>query len=76
LAPGGVIVLKDNMLLDGSTFLWDLADSSMARHRTYMELLLTLAGLTVVLEMQQSDFPEELLPVMMWAISAAPKQIC
>lgn len=37
LKPNGVIVLKDNLLLDDElTFLWDLADSSVARHIQYM----------------------------------------
>ena len=70
------MVLKDNVLLDKDlTFMWDMSDSSVARHRTYMKLLLTLAGLQVVLEVQQTDFPEELFPVMMWAITAAPPKI-
>ena len=72
LTPGGVIVLKDNVLLERhQTFLWDLSDSSVARHKKYMKLLLSLAGLQVVLEVQQTDFPEELFPVMMWAITPA-----
>ena len=76
LTPRGLIVLKDNVLLQSEpTFLWDLADSSVARQRKYLKLLLSLAGLQVVLEMQQTNFPEELFPVMMWAISSAPLRI-
>ena len=69
-------MLKDNVLTQPDcTFLWDLTDSSVARHRTDMKLLLSLAGLQVVLEMQQTDFPEDLFPVMMWAISVAPLRL-
>ncbi len=76
LTPNGLIVLKDNVLLDNAlTFLWDRSDSSVARHKRYMKLLLSLAGLQVIQEVQQTDFPEELFPVMMWAICGAPKQL-
>ena len=35
----GLIVLKDNVLLQaGLTFLWDLTDSSVARHKTYFKV--------------------------------------
>jgi hypothetical protein len=51
------------------TFLWDRSDSSVARHQRYMRLLLGLAGLQVELEALQTDFPEELYPVVMWAVS-------
>lgn len=77
LRPGGVIVLKDNLLLDtpsekAATFIWDRDDSSVARHLRYMQLLLTLAGLQIVLQVQQTGFPEELLPVLMLAIAPVP----
>lgn len=39
------------------------------------QLLLSLAGLQVVLEAKQTDFPAELFPVMMWAIAKAPLKI-
>ena len=118
LTPHGVIVLKDNILLDedsdlsaecdsvggggggggsssssrsssngvdvgggqasggtgsssGLTFMWDLADSSVARHLRYMTLILRLAGLNIVLMRRQQDFPEELFPVLMMAIAPA-----
>lgn len=69
-------MLKDNVLTQkGLTFLWDLTDSSVARHKTYFKLLLSLAGLQVVYEKLQTDFPEELFPVMMWAIAKTPMKI-
>ncbi|KAJ1426590.1 AdoMet dependent proline di-methyltransferase-domain-containing protein [Ochromonadaceae sp. CCMP2298] len=76
LTEGGCIILKDNMLLQsGLTFLWDLQDSSVARHIDYMRLLLTLAGLQIVLEVQQTDFPDELFPVLMLAITNLPRTL-
>mmetsp|Transcript_11862 Transcript_11862/g.23969 ORF Transcript_11862/g.23969 Transcript_11862/m.23969 type:complete len:324 (+) Transcript_11862:64-1035(+) len=76
LTENGLIVLKDNVLLQHDlTFLWDKSDSSVARHKKYMKLLLTLAGLQVVQEAFQTDFPEELFPVMLWAITSAPPRI-
>jgi protein N-terminal methyltransferase len=73
LKPSGVIVLKDNVLIDDDlTFLWDRADSSVARHMRYLQLLISLSGLQVIMEARQQDFPSELLPVFMIAISVAP----
>jgi len=73
LRPCGVIVLKDNVLIDDDlTFLWDRADSSVARHMRYLKLLISLSGLQVLMEARQQDFPAELLPVIMIAISMSP----
>ena len=71
LKPGGVIVLKDNVS-EGSTFMVDKDDSSVARCKAYMHLLLTLSGLNVALEQRQADFPEDLCPVHMWALTSIP----
>ena len=46
----------------------DRSDRSMARCRAYCLALLRLAGLSVVAEAQQTDFPPELLPVHMTAL--------
>ena len=68
-----MIVLKDNVLIDEDlTFLWDRTDSSVARHMRYLKLLISLSGLQVIMEARQQDFPSELLPVFMIAISVAP----
>lgn len=71
LRPGGVIILKDNTTAN-CTFLVDKEDSSVARHAEYIRLLLRLAGLNIILEREQEGFPEELLPVTMFAIEAPP----
>ena len=70
LRPGGIIALKDNCV-EAYTFVVDKSDSSVARHPEYHKLLFTLAGLTVVWEQLQTDFPTELYPVMMWALAPA-----
>jgi hypothetical protein len=63
------------LMQPGLAFLWDLQDSSVARHIDYMRLLVTLAGLQVVLEVQQTDFPAELFPVLMLAITHTPRKL-
>lgn len=69
LSPEGVIILKDNtILLDDQTFCLDLSDNSVCRHIVYMELLFELAGLELIMKQLQKDFPEELFPVMMYAL--------
>lgn len=71
LKENGLIVLKDNTITDPSlTFCLDLDDNSVARHLEYQKLLFELAGLEVVAEQQQNDFPEELYPVFMIALRA------
>ena len=68
LKPGGIIALKDNST-ESCAFLVDKEDSSIARHTEYIRILLRLAGLNIVMEQRQTDFPEELLPVTMFAIA-------
>jgi protein N-terminal methyltransferase len=68
LRPGGLLVLKDNCSTT-CTFLVDRDDSSVNRHIEYIRLLVRLAGLNIVMERSQKDFPEELYPVMMMALS-------
>jgi len=71
-----LLYTQDNCILDSDlTFLWDLEDSSVARNRTYLLLLIRLAGLVIVQESLQEDFPEELFPVIMLALARAPPQI-
>jgi protein N-terminal methyltransferase len=68
LKPGGIIALKDNTT-SNCAFLVDKEDSSIARHLEYIRILIRLAGLNIVMEQVQKDFPEELLPVTMFAIA-------
>lgn len=67
LRPGGIIALKDNTT-ENCTFLVDKDDSSVARHLDYIRILLHLSGLHILVERRQTDFPEELFPVTMFAL--------
>lgn len=72
LKPNGVICLKDNCTGPDVAFSVDLDDCSVARHPQYHRLLMILAGLNVELEQVQTEFPDELCPVHMWALSHTP----
>ena len=73
LRPGGVICLKENVLgpVDDIAFEMDTEDSSLTRSLEYFRCIFRQSGLSIVLESQQdpSDWPTELLPVYMWALS-------
>ena len=60
-------VFKDNCSIDW-TFVVDNEDNSVARCREYIRLLIKLAGLEIVMETLQTDFPQELYPVTTFAI--------
>ncbi len=71
LAPGGVVVIKDNVIEGADqTFYLDLSDNSVCRHLSYLYALLELSGVQVILEQIQQGFPEELYPVHMLALRA------
>lgn len=71
LKPNGVIVLKDNAIIDPSTaYCIDLDDNSVARNLKYTKILFDLSNLKIISEVQQKDFPEELYPVFMIALVA------
>lgn len=67
LKPNGVIVLKDNLAAN-YTFVVDNSDSSVSRSLAYMKMLFEMSGIKVLLEARQTDFPEELYPVIMLAL--------
>ena len=73
LRPGGVICLKENVVgpADDIAFEMDTEDSSVTRSLEYYRCIFRQSGLSIVLESQQdqSDWPAELLPVYMWALS-------
>jgi protein N-terminal methyltransferase len=65
----GFIVLKDNCIMKKShAFSLDLNDNSVCRNITYFDVLFKLAGMEIVSMQLQTDFPEELYPVMMFAL--------
>ena len=61
------IYQKDNCSIDW-TFVVDKEDNSVARCMEYIRLLIKLAGLEVVFETLQKNFPTELYPVTTFAI--------
>ena len=63
LAPGGVVVIKDNFFWeddeDGHDFIVDRDDSSIIRSPRYMRALFRAAGCAVVADTVQERFPDE-----------------
>ena len=66
LRPGGLVVLKDNVARAG--FLVDKDDSSVMRSGPYLKSIFARAGLAVVKEQRQLDFPSSVFPVRMYAL--------
>lgn len=76
LKDNGVIVLKDNcIMVETHAFNLDLNDNSVCRNIIYFRLLFELAGMEIVREQLQTDFPEELYPVMMFVLRPLPARI-
>ena len=67
LVDGGVICLKENSC-DDTDFVLDRDDASVTRSVPYLLHLIKQAGLRVVLQQQQTNFPEEIFPVPMIAL--------
>ena len=67
LVHGGVICLKENTCSD-TDFVLDRDDASVTRSVPYLMHLIQQAGLRVVLQEFQSNFPEEIFPVPMIAL--------
>lgn len=66
LAPNGFICIKDNLTRSG--FIVDNEDSSISRSDRYLKSLFDKAGLDVVREEKQTDFPRDIFPVKMYAL--------
>ena len=61
--------VTDNTTASSSdTFLVDREDSSLSRSIEYITLIIKLAGLKIVMQKKQIGFPDELFPVMMFAM--------
>ena len=74
LRENGVVILKDNCS-ESLTFMVDREDSSVARHIDYHKLLLEKAGLKIVKVRRQTGFPNELCPVVMFAMVPDEKPV-
>lgn len=68
LNAGGVIFFKDNVMETSDKFLVDKDDSSLTRSDRHYKALFGRAGLTVVKEDHQRDWPKDLFPVKMFAL--------
>jgi protein N-terminal methyltransferase len=67
LQPNGVICLKENTC-DDELFVLDRVDASLTRSLPFLLKLAEAAGLVVVHQETQEDFPEELFAVPMIAL--------
>ena len=67
LREGGLVVIKDNVCEDAA-FVADRDDASRTRSLPYIRAIADLAGLDVVCEEVQGDFPSEIFPVPMIAL--------
>jgi len=67
LIPGGFIVLKENTCHD-ETFIVDVEDASITRSISYWRDLIFQAGLRIVRQEWQKDFPNDIFPVPMLAL--------
>lgn len=73
LKPGGYIVVKENNAKKG--FVMDLDDQSVTRTDAQFRALFELAGLTLVHDELQKNFPAALFPVRMYALQPKPETI-
>ncbi len=62
-------------MVETHAFNLDLNDNSVCRNIIYFRLLFELAGMEIVREQLQTDFPEELYPVMMFVLRPLPARI-
>uniref|UniRef100_A0A8C6FNV5 N-terminal Xaa-Pro-Lys N-methyltransferase 1 n=1 Tax=Moschus moschiferus TaxID=68415 RepID=A0A8C6FNV5_MOSMO len=66
LKENGIIVLKDNVAREGCIF--DLSDSSVTRDMDILQTLIRKSGLVVLGQQKQDGFPEQCVPVWMFAL--------
>jgi protein N-terminal methyltransferase len=73
LAGGGIICIKDNIAPRGRRqgFVLDNSDSSIMRSDRYMKDLFAKAGVVVISESLQRDFPSDTFPVKAYALVSA-----
>lgn len=67
LAPGGIIVVKEN-IAPNREMEFDQKDSSYCRPRTTLVNLMLKAGLTIIKEEKQSHFPKNIYDVRIFAL--------
>ena len=67
LRPGGLIIIKDNTC-EEEAFIVDRDDASTCRSLPYVLEIAVIAGLRVVYQRVQEEFPEDIFPVPMIAL--------
>jgi protein N-terminal methyltransferase len=67
-SPTSFICIKDNVMRPGLGFSLDRDDSSVTRSEAMLKDIFQKAGLKIVKREEQSDFPRELFPVIMYAL--------
>jgi protein N-terminal methyltransferase len=67
LVPGGFIVLKENSCLDEG-FVLDSQDASVTRSVPYWRQIIERAGLKIVYQQWETNFPDNIFPVPMFAL--------
>merc|ERR1719313_1412512 len=70
IRPSGMITVKENVVLHGR-HVFDEEDNSITRTDLQYKQLFEAAGLELVLEQRQFDWPQDLFPVMMYALRPA-----
>jgi protein N-terminal methyltransferase len=68
LAPGGYVVLKENVLSKGDKPVVDSSDASVTRSDAHLKRLWANGGISVVAEQIQTPWPSTLFPVKMYAL--------
>ncbi|RHY82380.1 hypothetical protein DYB37_007438 [Aphanomyces astaci] len=68
LAPDGVICIKENAINEGVPYYQRLMMDRSDRSSVYYKSIFRQAGLTLLAETEQSDFPDELYPVITYAL--------
>lgn len=67
LKPSGLICIKENVVLEGK-WVVDREDNSIARTDSHFKTIFERAGLAVKHELKQSCWPQDLIPVKMYAL--------
>ncbi|EGC36175.1 hypothetical protein DICPUDRAFT_151386 [Dictyostelium purpureum] len=66
LAPNGIVCIKDNVAK--KAFVMDKEDNSVSRTEEHFKYLFEQAGCNIIKTMVQPNFPNNLFPVLMFAL--------
>ena len=72
---GGIMLIRDTMCTD-MTFIANRGDASVTRSLPYILAIVKLAGLRLVYEKYQDDFPSTIFPVPMLALERDDCNAC